>query len=136
MTKQIEQSLSYCAEVYGQKMTPRRMQVYIALLGDYEPERLKQAFRAHMMDPDRGRFFPKPADIVAALPDLPPSPALSSVKQIEHVTREDPIEMRRQIAYFERQANDENMPSLLRSVAVRAALWWQKKLNAQEGEAG
>lgn len=44
--------------------------MYFRALGDYSLEQVRQALDAHVKDPSRGRFFPRPADVVAQLQGL------------------------------------------------------------------
>lgn len=62
------EALQRCAEIYGEMLPKERLQGYLRLLADVSPEALRTALDAHMRDPDRGRFFPRPADIMAKLP--------------------------------------------------------------------
>lgn len=52
----------------GTALTIERIEAVLANLEDVETEALRGAVRRHMADPDRGRFFPTPADLRAKLP--------------------------------------------------------------------
>jgi hypothetical protein len=67
-------ALQRCAEVYSELLTKERMQGYLRLLSDIPPDDLRAALDAHMRDPERGKFFPRPADIMAKLPRQQPKP--------------------------------------------------------------
>lgn len=59
-------AITECATVYGETLTPERIASYWRLLSHLPIEAIESAIDAHMRDPERGRFFPRPADIIAA----------------------------------------------------------------------
>ena len=64
MSKQdFAQVMELCAYVYDVTLTPERLAVYWRQLGNLPERVLRDALDAHQRDPDRGRWFPKPADI-------------------------------------------------------------------------
>ena len=52
---------------YGAKHTPEAMEWAFAVLVDYSIEQVERALVLHLRDPERGKYAPKPADIVAAM---------------------------------------------------------------------
>jgi len=54
--------------LYDKKISPERVSVYWDALAHRSLEDIKTAINRHVQDPDRGRFFPLPADISAQLP--------------------------------------------------------------------
>ena len=53
-----------CYMAFDKDPNTEQMHVYFDLLSDYSVDDVCSAFRAHIKDPDRGRFFPKVADLV------------------------------------------------------------------------
>ncbi len=60
-------ALTALAEEYGKQMSPARMKLWWKILGHHPMEQVSQAILAHISDPERGRFMPHPADILAHL---------------------------------------------------------------------
>ena len=56
--------LTATAEVYNEKLTKTKTKMYFACLVSLPIEAVTSALERHMADTDRGRFFPKPADIL------------------------------------------------------------------------
>lgn len=52
---------------YRQDVTPFMLDVWWQACQGYDLEQVRKAMTAHAMDPDRGQFAPKPADIVRQL---------------------------------------------------------------------
>src|SRR3990172_6665898 len=52
------------AELYQHEMSEAMLALYFEDLGDFSIADVVGALSAHRKDPDRGRFFPKPADVV------------------------------------------------------------------------
>lgn len=63
-SKAFADAFAACCITYDQQFSVEKARVYMELLGGYSGDDISQAFRQHMKDPDRGRFFPKPADII------------------------------------------------------------------------
>ncbi len=61
------EALTECAAVYGETLTPERIASYWRLLSRMSVEAVATAIDTHMLDPDRGRFFPRPSDLIAAM---------------------------------------------------------------------
>lgn len=55
------------AEVYRQEVSEAVIALYADVLGAYSLEDCLQAMRHHLRDPERGQFFPKPADLVRVI---------------------------------------------------------------------
>lgn len=63
------QLLTATLEIYGASLTSNTLAIWWSLLEPFPLEELRRAFSTHLQDPARGRFAPKPADIIAALSD-------------------------------------------------------------------
>lgn len=62
--KAFADAFAACCIAYDQQFSVEKARVYMDLLSGYCAEDISNAFRQHMKDSDRGRFFPKPADII------------------------------------------------------------------------
>ena len=54
-------------EVYGRKVSTQLTDIYWGALINYDIDDVLRAFNQHLLNPDNGQFFPKPADIVKAI---------------------------------------------------------------------
>ncbi len=54
-------------DFYGKELTSFAMEVWAGACKEFDPGQVSKAFSAHLMDPERGQFMPKPADIVRQL---------------------------------------------------------------------
>lgn len=130
---ELAKALKACADLYGAEFTDRQAVLYADVLKGYEIGRLRSAIRAHIQHPSRGRFFPKPADLIAALPDLTPSERLpSKAPALERKPRPSEQTIRARIAYFDRRAGDEDLSAHHRKLARLCGDWWRDQLH--EGE--
>lgn len=59
--------LEAMAELYGRTVKPVQTAMYFRALADYPIVAVQAAFDAHAKCPERGRFFPLPADLLAKL---------------------------------------------------------------------
>jgi hypothetical protein len=59
--------LSDALSFYRQDVTPFMLDVWWQACRSFDIEQVRKAMTAHAMDPDRGQFAPKPADIVRQL---------------------------------------------------------------------
>ena len=57
-------AITACYMAFDKPADQDQMAVYFDLLSDQNITDVCRAFRAHIKDPDRGRFFPKVADII------------------------------------------------------------------------
>jgi hypothetical protein len=73
-TQQKLRLLVECATFYGRALDEPMVRMYLDDLEDVSDEEFRQALKAHRNDPERGRFFPLPADIRAKLPSPHPGP--------------------------------------------------------------
>jgi hypothetical protein len=68
MTKNDKQefakAMTACYMAFDKQLDANQMGLYFEMLSDYNVNQVTQAFKAHMKDPDRGRFFPKIADVI------------------------------------------------------------------------
>lgn len=58
------------ADLYDKKIAKERVAVYWYALSHRELDDVRLAVNRHIQDPERGRFFPLPADISAQLPSI------------------------------------------------------------------
>lgn len=54
-------------DFYGKDMSEFAADVWLQAVAGFEAEQVTKALSAHLMDPDRGQFMPKPADLVRQL---------------------------------------------------------------------
>ncbi len=59
--------LGCVAELYGRSVKPMQTAMYFRALADFPLEAVQAALDAHAKCPERGRFFPLPADLLAKL---------------------------------------------------------------------
>ena len=59
-------------ELYDKTLSTAAQVLYWDALSKYELADLDAALKAHVTTPDAGRFMPKPADLIARLPNQPP----------------------------------------------------------------
>lgn len=59
--------LTQCLGFYGQAVSPFAVSVWWQACSGCDIEQVRKALTAHAMDPDRGQWAPKPADIVRQL---------------------------------------------------------------------
>lgn len=59
--------LESVAELYGRSVKPMQTAMYFRALADFPLESVQSALDAHAKCPERGRFFPLPADLLAKL---------------------------------------------------------------------
>jgi hypothetical protein len=67
----VARELLACGSIYNRAATKELVEIYADCLAAYSPEQVTKAFRSHIADPDRGQFFPKPADLIAQLKTVP-----------------------------------------------------------------
>lgn len=65
--KALLQMLADTADMYGHTLTTGAIRLWVAALRGYEVEQVGKAFERHMLDPDGGRFMPKPAHLMKFL---------------------------------------------------------------------
>jgi len=63
------EAMQECAAVYRIELDAGMLGAYWRLLDGYPIDQVEMAFETHMRHPERGRFFPKPADLIAAMQD-------------------------------------------------------------------
>jgi len=59
--------LERVSELYTKPMTEALQALYFDALAQYPMQDVTRAFRLHIRSPEQGRFFPKPADLIALL---------------------------------------------------------------------
>lgn len=63
----LSEVLSGLSAYYDKELNTSQLRIYVDLLADYPIDQVSAAAKKHMQDPDRGRFFPKVADLVAKM---------------------------------------------------------------------
>ncbi len=67
-------ALSATMEVYGSVLSKDAVSIWWSVLSEYDFGDVRSALSAHIKDPERGRYPPKPADVIAKIPSGHPSP--------------------------------------------------------------
>lgn len=67
-------ALTACMDFYVRPVTDENARLWFGLLEDHGIEEVCAAFRAHMRDPQRGRFVPVPADLIGHIQATKPVP--------------------------------------------------------------
>lgn len=62
--KDFAATMILAAEVYNKTLSPELLTIYFDLLADFHVDQVSDAISKHLVDPEQGSFFPKPADIV------------------------------------------------------------------------
>lgn len=63
--------LAGIAELYGHKLSDMQGALWFSAVKGYSLDQVQDALLAHTRDPERGRFMPKPADVVLLIDGLP-----------------------------------------------------------------
>lgn len=66
-SQEFRELLANALSFYRQDVTPFMLDVWWQACQGFDLEQVRKALTAHAMDPDRGQFAPKPADIVRQL---------------------------------------------------------------------
>lgn len=61
--RQILEVTTYLCEVYNRNSNPGLLEVMAEMYGDWSQEEFMACAHQHIRNPDRGRFFPVPADM-------------------------------------------------------------------------
>jgi hypothetical protein len=56
--------LARASDLYGKQLSKNIIDLYIETLHGYNEQDIRRGFLAHLADPQRSQFFPKPGDIV------------------------------------------------------------------------
>lgn len=67
------QTLTAVADLYGKPISEAGWSIWWAALECYSLTKVQQALSAHVRDPDRGQFMPKPADVVRQIDGSKPT---------------------------------------------------------------
>jgi hypothetical protein len=96
--------LMAAAEMYGKPPSEAASSMWWNALSAYEIDGVERAFQAHIGDPDRGQFMPRPADIVRLIVGTSKDSSLVAWSKVDRavrmvgpyasVTFDDPITMR------------------------------------------
>lgn len=57
-------AMARCYMAFDKPVNEQQLHLFFELLSEYSADKVVKAFADHTKDPDRGRFFPKPADII------------------------------------------------------------------------
>ena len=64
---QIATAITTISEVYERELSVAAVAIYVTTLQRFDPQLIVKALQRHVEDPDRGRFMPRPADIIGQL---------------------------------------------------------------------
>ena len=70
-------------ELYGKAISEILTDLYWQSLKGFEWQDVKQAFEAHIHNPDNGQYFPKPADLVRFIEGSGETKALQAWAKVE-----------------------------------------------------
>lgn len=76
------------AELYKEKLSVARLEIYWRCLQNYPIEMLRKALDAHALHPDQGQFMPKPADVVRLLEGNHATRALSAFVKVRQAIQQ------------------------------------------------
>src|SRR5690242_16246489 len=79
--------LTAAAELYGKPPSEAVIAMWWGALSIYEIDGVERAFQAHLADPDRGQFMPKPADIVRLLKGTSKDSSLVAWSSVDKAVR-------------------------------------------------
>ena len=65
--KRFAEIMTITGEMFDKKISTTLIKTYFKMLSGYSIEQVGAAFQSHLLDPDQGMFFPKPANIVKQL---------------------------------------------------------------------
>ncbi len=74
-------------EVHGREVSAQLISLYWSALAKYDFNDVERAFNLHLVNPDTGQFFPKPADIVKFIDGNTQSNALRAWSKVEKAVR-------------------------------------------------
>lgn len=72
----IVHELERLAELYHRDLSEGLLALYLDVLTPYRGEEIVDAIRCHIRDPERGRFFPLPADLIRGMEGSPQNRSL------------------------------------------------------------
>lgn len=81
--KQFATILNRTAALYDKAIDVEVMRVYFNALSAWPIEQVSKALQDHIQSVERGRFMPKPADVIANLPEPPAAPQLQHKASME-----------------------------------------------------
>ena len=61
-------ALAAAALIYDKSLSSDTLNLYVKLLADYPVDDVLLGLASHLKDPERGRWWPKPGDIIAMMP--------------------------------------------------------------------
>ena len=85
--KELARFLAGMSELYGKALSKPLVQLYWELLSPYSFDQVEQAFQSHMMDPDCGQYFPKPADLIRLIDGSTQAQALIAWSKVTKAVR-------------------------------------------------
>jgi hypothetical protein len=65
--KRFAEIMAITGEMFDKKISTTLIKTYYKMLSGYSIEQVGAAFQSHLLDPDQGMFFPKPANIAKQL---------------------------------------------------------------------
>jgi len=99
--------LARLAELYEKPMSEALQALYFEALSVYPIAEIVAAMRAYVIQPERGRWFPKPADLIALLDEAPEEQALEAWSKV--------IGAWRSVGYYgDPEFQDESITTALR----------------------
>lgn len=85
--KKFKALLDAVADSYGKQVTNGMRDLYWEAFSKYPYPEVRRAFSAHVMHPDHGRFWPKPADIVRQIDGDSASGGLIALEKLKRAIR-------------------------------------------------
>jgi Domain of unknown function (DUF6475) len=73
--------------LYGKPMNECLIDIYWHSLFTFNFQAIKDAFYAHVQDPNHGQFMPKPADVIRHLETAPRAKAIAAWKRVMQAVR-------------------------------------------------
>jgi len=79
--------LATVSALYRVPLSDKSLELYWSTLKSFEWKAVKVAFQKHLMDPDKGQYFPKPADVVRYIDGNSETQALRAWSKVEEAIR-------------------------------------------------
>ena len=80
--------LNGVSAMYRVELSPDVVELWWAVLADYDMAAIKQALTKHLRNPDTGQFMPKPADVVKFMAGTTQDAALLSWAKVHRAVRQ------------------------------------------------
>lgn len=62
--EELARCMAIAGEVYAKPVREEQVKAFYMILSDYPQGVIRKSFKAHMVDPEHGRWFPTPADLM------------------------------------------------------------------------